>query len=241
VKALYFADQACTLSKDDSRARLVMGRVNWERRLPLAVFYDVETARAGEARLQAEASPPIVEKVLGEALLLEGLARAYLRDVNRAHESLVQAGRHKALTGEAVIQLLIAAGADFPDATLVEHLTDRTRSRKRRELLDDLRASLCSSMDGFDQADGSAAQAGVGLALTSQEQPSPRVHFGVSFTTLPVLKFDASHVGSRPPLVQYTLVLSTTMASGAAWFAASVVTLPPSSDIFITLDTESVQ
>lgn len=118
VKALYFADQACTLSKNDSRARLVMARVNWERRLPLAVFYDVETARAGEARLQAETNQPIVAKVLGEAFLLEGLARAYLRDVNRAHESLVQAGRHEALTGEAVIQLLIAAEPDFPEASM---------------------------------------------------------------------------------------------------------------------------
>jgi hypothetical protein len=118
VKALYFADQACTLSKNDSRARLVMGRVNWERRLPLAVFYDVETARAGEARLEAEASRPVVVRILGEAFLLEGLARAYLRDVNRAHESLVQAGRHGTLTGEAVIQLLIAAEPDFPEASM---------------------------------------------------------------------------------------------------------------------------
>jgi hypothetical protein len=118
VKALYFADQACTLSKNDSRARLVMGRLNWERRLPLAVFYDVETARAGEARLQAETSQPVVAKVLGEAFLLEGLARAYLRDVNRAHESLIQAGRHGTLTGEAVIQLLIAAEPDFPEASM---------------------------------------------------------------------------------------------------------------------------
>jgi hypothetical protein len=118
VQALYFADQACTLSKDDLRARLVMGRLNWERRLPLAVFYDVETARAGEARLQAEISGPIVEKLLGEAFLLEGLARAYLRDVKRAHESLVQAGLHGALTGEAVIQLLVAAEPDFPEASM---------------------------------------------------------------------------------------------------------------------------
>ena len=33
--------------------------------------------------------------------------------------------------------------------TLVEDLTDGTRSRKRREHLDDLRATLCNSMDGF--------------------------------------------------------------------------------------------
>jgi hypothetical protein len=118
VKALYFADQACTLSKDDSRARLVMGRLNWERRLPLAVFYDVETARAGEARLLAETSQPVVAKVLGEAFLLEGLAHAYLRDVNKAYESLVHAGRYGTLTVEAVIQLLVAAEPDFPEASM---------------------------------------------------------------------------------------------------------------------------
>lgn len=33
--------------------------------------------------------------------------------------------------------------------TLVEELTDGTRSRSRVELLDGLRASLCTSMDGF--------------------------------------------------------------------------------------------
>jgi hypothetical protein len=32
---------------------------------------------------------------------------------------------------------------------LVEHLTDATRSRRRIELLEDLRAGLCSAMDGF--------------------------------------------------------------------------------------------
>jgi hypothetical protein len=38
VKALYFADRACVLSDNEPRARLAMGRVNWERRLPLNVF-----------------------------------------------------------------------------------------------------------------------------------------------------------------------------------------------------------
>jgi hypothetical protein len=33
--------------------------------------------------------------------------------------------------------------------TLVEELTDATRSRRRIELLDDLRMGLCSAMDGF--------------------------------------------------------------------------------------------
>jgi len=118
VKALCFAEYACLRSKDDPRARLVMGRVSWERRLPLAVFHDVETARAGEARLRAETSEVVVQKVLAEAFLLEGLARAYLRDVGRAHESLAQADRLGGLTVEAVHQLLIVAEPDFHEASM---------------------------------------------------------------------------------------------------------------------------
>jgi hypothetical protein len=33
--------------------------------------------------------------------------------------------------------------------SLVEALIDATRSRRRREQLDDMRATLCTSMDGF--------------------------------------------------------------------------------------------
>lgn len=47
--------------------------------------------------------------------------------------------------------LVLQATIDELDAiyTIVEHLTDGTRSRRRIELLDGLRASLCSAMDGF--------------------------------------------------------------------------------------------
>jgi hypothetical protein len=47
--------------------------------------------------------------------------------------------------------LMVQATVDELDDiyTLVEHLTDATRSRRRIELLDGLRASLCSAMDGF--------------------------------------------------------------------------------------------
>jgi hypothetical protein len=47
--------------------------------------------------------------------------------------------------------LLLQATFDELDEvyTLVEQLTDATRSRRRIELLDGLRASLCTSMDGF--------------------------------------------------------------------------------------------
>ena len=48
------------------------------------------------------------------------------------------------------LSILQATVAELDDVyTLVEALTDRTRSRKRRELLDDLRASFCTAMDGF--------------------------------------------------------------------------------------------
>ena len=47
--------------------------------------------------------------------------------------------------------LILQATVDELDEiyTLVEHLTDVTRSRRRIELLDGVRASLCTSMDGF--------------------------------------------------------------------------------------------
>ncbi len=47
--------------------------------------------------------------------------------------------------------LMVQATVDELDEvyTLVEQLTDATRSRRRIELLDGLRASLCTSMDGF--------------------------------------------------------------------------------------------
>ena len=48
------------------------------------------------------------------------------------------------------ILILQATVAELDEVyTLVEHLTDATRSRRRIELLDGLRASLCTSMDGF--------------------------------------------------------------------------------------------
>jgi hypothetical protein len=45
--------------------------------------------------------------------------------------------------------LLLRASIDELDQiyTLVEDLTDGTRSRRRRDLLDGLRASLCGAMD----------------------------------------------------------------------------------------------
>lgn len=47
--------------------------------------------------------------------------------------------------------LMVQATVDELDDiyTLVEHLTDATRSRRRIELLDGLRHGLCSAMDGF--------------------------------------------------------------------------------------------
>lgn len=43
-----------------------------------------------------------------------------------------------------------ASVAEFDEIySLVEALTDGTRSRRRREQLDGMRATLCTSMDGF--------------------------------------------------------------------------------------------
>lgn len=133
VKALCFAEKACELSANDPRARLLLARVSWERRLPLAVLHDVEQAHAGESRLLAEIDERLAAKVLGEAFLLEGLARAYLRDVRTAHEKLVVAGERGCLTVEALIQLLLAAEAEFPEEALwaVSFLPEGTELRGR--------------------------------------------------------------------------------------------------------------
>lgn len=117
LKAWYFADCAASSSANDPRARLALARVHWARRLPLAVLYDVATARAGETRLRAEATERVVSAVLGEAFVLEGMARAYLGDVGRAHECLADAEQLGALTVEAAVQLLLAAEPDFPEVS----------------------------------------------------------------------------------------------------------------------------
>jgi hypothetical protein len=54
-------------------------------------------------------------------------------------------------TAEVEGLLLLHATVDELDEiyTLVEHLTDATRSRRRIELLDGMRMDLCTSMDGF--------------------------------------------------------------------------------------------
>ena len=95
-----------------------MGRVNWERRLPLAVLHDVSVAHAGASRLEAEVGGAVADAVLGSAFLLEGLARAYLREVPVALARLVEADRRRALTVEGALQLLLAAEPDFPEASM---------------------------------------------------------------------------------------------------------------------------
>lgn len=73
--------------------------------------------------------------------------RAATMEIPALREIIERARPHGEIPG---LQILHATVDELDDIyTLVEHLTDATRSRKRRELLDDLRASLCSSMDGF--------------------------------------------------------------------------------------------
>ena len=52
---------------------------------------------------------------------------------------------------DIAVLLLVEATVDELDEmyTLVEELTDMTRSRARLEVLDGLRRSLCTSIDGF--------------------------------------------------------------------------------------------
>ena len=60
---------------------------------------------------------------------------------------IARATPHDEISGLLVVE---AAVEELDDVyTLVEELTDLTRSRRQRALLDDLRASLSTAMDGF--------------------------------------------------------------------------------------------
>ena len=68
-------------------------------------------------------------------------------DIPELRKVIERARPHGEIAG---LHLLEATVEELDELyTLVEGLTDRTRSRKRHALLDDLRASLCVSMDGF--------------------------------------------------------------------------------------------
>ena len=73
--------------------------------------------------------------------------RSATTDLRALREVIERARPHGEIPG---LQILQATVAELDDIyTLVEGLTDGMRSRRRRELLDDLRASLCSAMDAF--------------------------------------------------------------------------------------------
>jgi hypothetical protein len=118
VRAVYFAHRACALSGQDPRARIVMARVSWERRLPLAVLHDTGVVLDGTSRIQTELGEHRLRALEGEAFVLEGMARAYLRDPRAARERMIQAELRGCLTVEAVVQLLLAAEPGSPDVSV---------------------------------------------------------------------------------------------------------------------------
>ena len=76
---------------------------------------------------------------------------------SRCRETSVHDGPKHAVIARAhpvedVPGLLLVEGTvdEFDEIyTLVEHLTDATRSRRQIELLDGMRADLCTAIDGF--------------------------------------------------------------------------------------------
>ena len=77
--------------------------------------------------------------------------RAVLLDATTHIPSLRAVVARASPAAEVQGLLLLQATVDELDEiyTLVEQLTDATRSRRRIELLDGMRADLCSAMDGF--------------------------------------------------------------------------------------------
>jgi hypothetical protein len=72
--------------------------------------------------------------------------------------------------------LMIQATLDELDAiyTLVEQLTDATKSRRRIQFLDDVRRGLCGAMDGFRSAYEGAGSDGGGRAPPAARRRSRR-------------------------------------------------------------------
>jgi hypothetical protein len=73
--------------------------------------------------------------------------RSATTDIPELREVIGRARPHGEIAGLYVLEATVEELDEV--YTLVEALTDQTRSRKRRELLDELRASLSVSMDGF--------------------------------------------------------------------------------------------
>ena len=118
IRALYFALEARELSSEDSRACLAAALVSWERRLPLAILHDVEMAMKAAERLRAETDEARFRLVVGRAYLLEGMARAYLHEVDKAIKNLTEAERRGCLTVEVLFQLLMVSEPDHPFGSL---------------------------------------------------------------------------------------------------------------------------
>lgn len=82
---------------------------------------------------------------------LDDEARGVLWEATQYHPDLraviARATTHVEHPEVLVVEAMVAELDDV--YTLVEHLTDGTRSRRRRDLLDGLRASLCCAMDDF--------------------------------------------------------------------------------------------
>jgi hypothetical protein len=108
LKAFYFATEACRLSADDPRARLALANVSWERRLPLAVLYDIRTALE-HLDLLEDAGPDMRRRIVGQLYSLRGLAQAYLRDLESARSSLLEAESCGLSLQSALLTLLLAA------------------------------------------------------------------------------------------------------------------------------------
>lgn len=130
VRALFFADAACKLGKDEPRARLAFARVHWERRVPAAVLHDVAIALDGAAGLNG-----LPEQALAlfraEAYELRALSRSYLRQPVAALEALGEAERLAGrLSLEALCALLICSWPDTPH--VAEWAAERLAAHEER-------------------------------------------------------------------------------------------------------------
>ncbi|AUX25823.1 uncharacterized protein SOCEGT47_063750 [Sorangium cellulosum] len=119
-------------------------RLRWPRRSPITGFEGTEHDLSSHELRKQEV------RVWGLDDESRGLLRAETTHMPALRAVLARARQVDSAPG----LLLVDATVEELDEmyTLVDHLLDATRSRRRRELLGGLRADLCMAMDGFQAA-----------------------------------------------------------------------------------------
>jgi len=106
VHAMYFAHKACILSGGDPLARLMLAKVVWMRRLPLAVLYETTIARLQARRTKDRRLRRLLQTTIADLNLK---AHSYMKDEAGMRRYLRYLLHTPGGATDAVLQLLFGA------------------------------------------------------------------------------------------------------------------------------------